>query len=172
MRGIKTLQNSAILKLRKDLQHTRNYYIHQADQTYVLIKESRHHLERMDTKNSPIKMRILLNMGLMYCYALYEAFTRDYFRKILKHELNMSKKEFNTQYQRFHDIRLKMIKGRYNIRLPKDMFNVLKLLHDARNGIGYEGKKGLQEFDIIICCFTTIIEYFKYISFRMAKRLK
>lgn len=55
------------------------------------------------------------------------------------------------------------MRSKHYITLLPQIFNVIKLFHEARNNIIHESKDAKSDFAILELCSTTINEYFTFI---------
>ena len=76
---------------------------------------------------------------------------------------------FKKKYPRFHDVIDKIMKDKYGIYLPHEMFNTVKLLREARHSIVHGEKEALSDIEIVWLCSTTIASYFNYLVHRFYK---
>ena len=133
--------------------------------SYYLLGWKRDH-EYISSTDYERRLKNHVNMALIYIYSLYEGFTTKFFMSIELATSSISKKEFKERYPRFHDIVDKLMKEKYNIYLPSDIFKVVKLLREARNSIAHGEKEALPDIGIIELCSTTVGKYFNYLVHR------
>jgi len=146
------------------------YYKQELTQTFQFLKDSKDFLEykKMAKKISAevytVRFSSLMNMALVYFYALYEGFNRTFFEKLLRHDTSISHREFKRRYPEFYDIKHKVIRGIYHIRISQEIFDVIDILRRARNGIVHLGKKCKQDFEIVDICYEAIVKYYELIE--------
>jgi hypothetical protein len=153
-----------------DPQQIMLQYRREMNQTFEFLKDSKDYLEykRMAKKIGGtiylVRFSSLINIAVVYLYSLYEAFTWNFFGALLLQDKNISYQEFKVRYPRFHDVLEKVVRGIYNIFLPKHIYETINHLRIARNQIIHLGKKAKPSFEIIEKCYDSITEYFEFID--------
>lgn len=113
-----------------------------------------------------------MNMAFIYFYSVYEAFTRTFFARVMDCDEGMSIEQFNAEFHKFHELRKRVIKEKYQIYLPKQVFRILRLLQNDRNDIVHLGKNAKPESENIEYCFRIIADYFEFIEKEIFSRFK
>jgi len=153
-----------------DTHQIMTQYRREMNQTFEFLKDSKDYLEykRMAKKISGtiylVRFSSLMNMAVVYFYSLYEAFTRNFFGALLLRDKNISYQEYKIRYPRFHDVLEKVVRGIYDIFLPKHIYETINHLRIARNQIIHLGKNAKPSFDIIEKCYDSITEYFEFLD--------
>ncbi|TFG30027.1 MAG: hypothetical protein EU532_01735 [Promethearchaeota archaeon] len=164
----------------KDIYNPRQImtrYIQEMSQTFEFLKDSKDYLEykRMAKKISGtiylVRFSSLMNMAVVYFYSLYEAFTRNFFGALLLRDNNISYQEYKIRYPRFHDVLEKVVRGIYDIFLPKHIYETINHLRIARNQIIHLGKNAKPSFDIIETCYDSLTEYFEFLDKKMPSQV-
>ncbi|MFX0035166.1 MAG: hypothetical protein ACFE9I_05950 [Candidatus Hermodarchaeota archaeon] len=138
--------------------------------TFEFLKDSKDWLEykkmnkKVNEESYNIRLKSLINMALVYFYSLYEGFTREFFKKLTMNDLKITKSEFDSRYQSFHDIIEKLMKDLYKIHIPDNVFSVIMKLRIARHNIAHGEKDAKSDFDIVKICFQALFEYFQYME--------
>ncbi len=134
IRSRKNGLNSITEQIRHILVEIVSKYKEIMFQTLELLKDSKDFLEfkKLNSKISQSiyerRLKNLVNMALIYFYSLYEGFTREFFITVEIHGSHITPQEFKKIYPRFHDIIDKLIKDKYSIYLPHQIFKIIKLL--------------------------------------------
>jgi hypothetical protein len=146
-----------------------------AEHTLKLLKDTKDYLEfqRNNGLSEPYymeRLKILINMGIVYYYSLYEGFTRFFFRKVAVYDLEIPEENFEDWYPEFKHI-IRLIKTRYHIYLKKDMFQIIMKLRDARHNIAHGKGNAKSEFEILVICHQELMQYFELIHHTMVRYL-
>ncbi|MFX1392581.1 MAG: hypothetical protein ACFFAH_03310 [Promethearchaeota archaeon] len=172
--------NISSIKLRriqwKELLKITVQYKQGIQQAFEFLKDSKDFLEFKRMKKSIDeeiylgRLKSLINMAAVYFYSLHEGFTRDFFKEVISYDGGMSGSKFDEKYDRFHDI-IVLMRRRYHIRLPKEIFDIIDKLRMARNSIVHGMRDARPEFKIIELCYETIMNYFDFVQFEMSRKL-
>ncbi len=159
----------------KELHELTDLQKQTTEQTLMLLTETKQYLDfeanhGLDEKSYRERLKILINMGIIYYYALYEGFTRFVFKKMRAYELDISEDRVNDRDFTLHKI-ITYMKSRYKIYLEEEMFSVIIKLKEARHDIAHGVGDAKPDFDIILICHSQIVEYFDFILHEMAKIL-
>ena len=175
--SVKNKNNNASLKreLWSEIQEITVLHKQTAEHTVKLLKDSKDFLEFKRKKGLGEdfylkRLKILINMGIIYYYGLYEGFTRFFFRKVAVYDLDIPEDQFKNSFPRLHDI-IKLMKARYKIYLDGEIFNVIMNLKEARHNIAHGVGNAKPEFEIILVCHQKILQYFDFIEYKMARNL-
>ncbi len=165
------------LEVLRELHEITFNYTKEMEETFEFLRDSKDYLEFKKIKKDigestySVRMKSLMNMALTYFYSVYEAFTRTFFAKVMHYDEGMSIEYFNSEFHKLHELRKRVIKKKYQIRLPNHIFRVLRLFQTDRNDIVHLGKKAKPEFENIEYFFRVIAEYFEYIEKEIFSRL-
>ena len=122
-------------QFREDTFRFISDYRETVSHTFEFLNDSKDFLEykkgsrKIDENSYLVRLKSLINMSLVYFYSLYEGFTRIFFQTLTFFDFGIDKDEFDKRYSRFHDIIENLMKGRYKIFLPDNIFTIIMKLN-------------------------------------------
>ena len=170
----KELQN---IHKYKELHDIKIRYQTIVSETFEVLKVSKDFIEFQKKKGCyddeiyTIRLKSLNNMAGVYFMALFEGYTRTFFKEVVNIKYGIEKKQFDKWYFKINDILNEILRDKFHINLNRQFkqWNIIKELRNARNQVVHNGKNILPKFEIIETCFEALIAYFNFIESRVFK---
>jgi len=155
-------------------------YKNMMNETFEMIKYSKDLImfqyAKGDTEEDKLIFRTksLFNMASVYLYALFEGFTRNFFKRVAYLQNGITEVHFDRVYFKFNVILRNILNEKYKINLNKQFhqWSIIKDLQFARNEVVHYGRNIRQDFKIIKSCYKAILGYFVFIESKIFKSLQ
>lgn len=119
------------------------------------------------------ELKAIINMAIIYFCALYEGFTRDFFKKLLYFIEGMDERKFEEKYYKFTYVKKYVMENRFKIFLNRQFkeWGFLSHVYRERGEVTHKGSDFKPDFEIINVVRNTVLNYINFIEMIINRRI-
>lgn len=133
------------------------------DMLYFKRKDPKRHMSIAEYNH---ELKAIVNMATIYFCALYEGFTRDFFKILLYYREGMEEHVFEKKYYKFTFLKKDIIENGFKIYLERQFkeWSFLSHVYHERGEVTHKGKDFKPNFEIVDCVRKAVLHYISFIE--------
>jgi hypothetical protein len=140
------------------------------DMLYFKRKDPKRHMGNTEYNQ---ELKAIVNMATIYFCALYEGFTRDFFKTLLYFMEGMEEQVFEKKYYKFNFLKKDIMENRLKIFLERQFkeWDFLSHVYHERGQVTHKGRDFKPDFEIINTVRNVVLHYISFIETTIYSKL-